>query len=759
MQRNSTLASPKFSGTGIEFLKAFDVIMTVLTQTPAMKQAAPTLKIILVSLAILFGSRPTIAQSNADCLACHSEPSLSMEKRGKTVSLFVDPASYGKSMHADMECLSCHEGFKADEIPHARRIVPVNCANCHDAEHTAFATSIHTTTKAKKGVTCVDCHSPHIGAKLPENGPARKQVTSHQCASCHARVQAGFVESGHGQALAEGIGGVPGCTDCHGAHDVHPALAEDSKTSRKNEAALCLSCHLNDPDVRARVGPTAGFISSYETSVHGRAIKDGMEGAATCTDCHGSHEMKKGSDQASKVSKKHIAATCGGCHGDVQEQFEGSIHGKALAKGIAASPTCTDCHGEHGILSPKDVRSPVSPKNVSAQVCSPCHASVKLTQKYGLATNRFQSFNDSYHGLANRAGSVEVANCASCHGVHDIKPSTDPTSRIYPANLVKTCGTCHPGANENFTKGAVHVIASSGDDATLYFIATTYVVLIVVTIGGMFVHNVLDFVKKARRQLMYRRGLLQRRHVGHRLYVRMSLGERVQHAVLAVSFMLLVLTGFALRFPDAWWVVWLRGLSSWMFEARGIIHRIAGVLLVLVSLYHVYYVFVVPRGKQLLRDMLPVRQDIVDLLNAFRYYLGFTDTKPQFGRFSYIEKAEYWALIWGTFVMAVTGFILWFDNTFMGLLTKLGWDIARTIHYYEAWLATLAILVWHFYFVIFNPDSYPLNLAFWKGTLTEEEMREEHPLELDEILRHEAALKLADEEKDQENEIADEVDR
>jgi cytochrome b subunit of formate dehydrogenase len=107
--------------------------------------------------------------------------------------------------------------------------------------------------------------------------------------------------------------------------------------------------------------------------------------------------------------------------------------------------------------------------------------------------------------------------------------------------------------------------------------------------------------------------------------------------------------------------------------------------------------------------------------------------KPKFARFSYAEKAEYWALIWGTLVMAVTGAILWFDNTFLGLLTKLWWDVARTVHYYEAWLATLSIIVWHFYFVIFNPDIYPINLAFWKGTLTEEEMEEEHPLELEAI--------------------------
>jgi cytochrome b subunit of formate dehydrogenase len=139
------------------------------------------------------------------------------------------------------------------------------------------------------------------------------------------------------------------------------------------------------------------------------------------------------------------------------------------------------------------------------------------------------------------------------------------------------------------------------------------------------------------------------------------------------------------------------------------------------------------------------------VVGVVKYNLGLSPSKPKFGRFSYVEKAEYWALIWGTFVMAATGFILWFDNTFIGLLTKLGWDVARTIHYYEACLATLAIIVWHFYFVIFNPDTYPLNLAFWKGTLTEEEMVEEHPLELEEIQRQEAAEKeSADDGKSEE---------
>jgi cytochrome b subunit of formate dehydrogenase len=397
----------------------------------------------------------------------------------------------------------------------------------------------------------------------------------------------------------------------------------------------------------------------------------------------------------------------------------------------------------------------VSARNVSAKACSPCHGSVKLTQKYGLASDRFQSFSDSYHGLAGTAGSVEVANCASCHGVHDIRPSSDSTSRINKNNLVRTCGTCHPGANENFTKGSVHIIATAAKEEILYIVATSYIILIVVLVGGMFLHNLLDFFKKSKHQLMLRRGHIKRKAVGHRLYLRMSLDERIQHGTLVVSFAALVFTGFALKFPDAWWVAPLRNLSPVMFELRGIVHRIAGVIMVLAGLYHIYYVFFVPRGKQLIRDLFPVRQDISDAIGVLRYNLGNSPVKPKFGRFSYIEKSEYWALVWGTIVMAATGAILWFDNTFLGLLTKLWWDVAATVHYYEAWLATLAIIVWHFYFVIFNPDVYPMNLAWWKGTLTEEEMDEEHPLELEEIKSRETIEEVQKAEADKLEESED----
>jgi cytochrome b subunit of formate dehydrogenase len=711
-----------------------------------MREYSRLVFVLIVFLAWMVLSVHADAQSREDCLACHSDKSLTMEKKGKQVSIYVDAAVFEKSSHRKMLCVSCHVGFDPQNVPHRAKIDPVNCRACHKdapSKHQFHPQmNLAAGTSGGSGVTCKDCHGSHDVASPKEPGSRfNSSRLSDFCGSCHRDVGRTFAQSSHRHAQIAGVKGAPSCIECHRNQIAHVSAARDTTQLKIAQEKLCLSCHLDDPNVKAAMSPTTGFIAAYEGSVHGAALQRGNGKAANCVDCHGSHEMKKGSDPTSRVAKANIPQTCAKCHASVANEYDYSVHGLAVKNGNMSAPVCTDCHGEHNILKTSDPRSPVAAGNVSSQVCSPCHSSVRLSEKFGLASDRFKSFSDSYHGLAGKAGSVQVANCASCHGVHDIKRSTDPSSRINKANLVKTCGTCHPGANENFTKGAVHIVASEKKDDILYLVSTGYIILIVLTIGGMFFHNVLDFIKKSRRQLMYRRGLLPWPAVGHRLYLRMSLAERIQHATLLMSFITLVLTGFALKYPDAWWVAPLRDISPVMFELRGILHRVAAVVMVTASLYHVYYVFFVPRGKQLIRDLFPRLEDVTDAIGVFKYNLGISPAKPKFARFSYAEKAEYWALIWGTIVMAVTGVILWFDNTFLGLLTKLWWDVARTVHYYEAWLATLSIIVWHFYFVIFNPDIYPINLAFWKGTLTEEEMEEEHPLELEEI--HDAEMKKA----------------
>jgi formate dehydrogenase gamma subunit len=214
----------------------------------------------------------------------------------------------------------------------------------------------------------------------------------------------------------------------------------------------------------------------------------------------------------------------------------------------------------------------------------------------------------------------------------------------------------------------------------------------------------------------------------------MSRSERIQHFFLLTSFIILVITGFWLKFPEAWWVRWIVYIiGENAFEARGIIHRVASVVLILVSVYHLLYIFFNKRGRQLVIDFLPRKKDIREFKESVLYLTGKEIDKPKFGRFSYIEKMEYWAVVWGTVIMGATGFVLWFKDFFFKYISNTGMDIATAIHYYEAILASLAILVWHFYFIFLNPDVYPMNKAWLNGFLTKEEMEKEHPLELEKI--------------------------
>ena len=687
------------------------------------------------------------AQSVEDCLACHGDQSLTTERKGKTVSLFIEKTTLQKSPHAKLVCIACHAGFDPQNIPHKEKIEPVNCLTCHrDAPmkhsfHTAMLSN--QPSDAALIAKCKQCHGTHdIISPKTSNGKLHSSYIVATCGKCHAEQKMQYINSVHGKTSAAGIQSAPNCISCHQNRITGLAGSRDSVAIKTAQVKLCLSCHLDNPDVRSRVAPSSGFISSYEYSVHGAALAGGNAAAANCVDCHGSHNIQQGSQADSRVNRQNIPATCARCHSAIQKEYAESIHGKSAAQGNTEAPVCTNCHGEHNILAPMNPNSRVAAQNISQQVCSPCHSSVTLSEKYGLTGNRFGTYAVSYHGLAIRAGNVQVANCASCHGAHNIKPSSDSTSSVNKANLITTCGKCHPGANERFAVGSVHVSTVQKENPVMYWISFFYITLIASVIGGMLLHNGLDFYRKSKHTLMLRRGLISEEHYGHSLYVRMTLSERIQHLSLMISFFALVFTGFMLRYPDAFWVTAVRNLSEHAFTVRGVVHRVAAVVMVSASLYHLYYILFTQRGKQLFRDLLPDLRDVSDAIAVFKYNTGISKIKPQLRRFSYIEKSEYWAMIWGTIVMAITGSILWFDNTFMGLLTKDGWDIAHIIHFYEAWLAFLAILVWHIYYVVFNPDIYPMNLAWLKGTITEKEMAEEHPLELKALKRQ----KLQEEE-------------
>lgn len=677
--------------------------------------------------------------SDAACLECHSDPDLSMKKAGRKLSLFIDEKIVTRSAHRSLNCIDCHEDFDGDATPHRKPMVPVDCFSCHEdtGKKHAFHSRLRLTEiPAGDDTSCVACHGTHeVAAVKSLVFPFSDGAQLQACGRCHEAAREHFAASAHGQAFDAKQPNAPDCLTCH-RQPVVPVKGESATLAQKlAQTRQCESCHVEKENVVEQALRGTKFVTSFDHSVHGDALRGGQVEAANCVDCHGAHQMNRAMAPGARVSKLQVAATCAECHKESALAFDESVHAVALRKGNLDSATCTDCHGEHDIRKHTDPASPVHQKNVAQQVCADCHASLKLTKKYGIASHTFQTFADSYHGLAVRGGSVEVVNCASCHSSHAIKSEQDPTSTIHPSNLAQTCGECHPGANTRFAIGKVHVSPEAaegdeGNDPILYLISSLYVILIVAVIGGMFIHNLLDFGKKIRRKLAIQKGLIEEEHVAHRLYLRMSVHERVQHAVLMVSFTLLVVTGFMLRYPEAWWVAGLRNLSAESFEWRGLIHRIAGVVMLASGAWHLGYLAFTARGRDLFRDLLPRWRDVTDPWKVLKYNLGLAPTKPAFGRFCYIEKAEYWAMMWGTILMGITGVILWFDNTSIGVFTKLGFDISRTIHFYEAILATLAIVVWHFYFVIFNPDVYPMNLAWLTGRMSEKEMLEEHPAEL-----------------------------
>lgn len=487
------------------------------------------------------------------------------------------------------------------------------------------------------------------------------------------------------------------------------ALIEPQSLGADND--LCLECHAESELIREgdhRPGSSVFVdIDQLDASVH-----EGMD----CTDCH--------LDATDDHDERLNAADCADCHGDVQAEYERSVHGRAVAGGATGAPTCIDCHGEHDIRSPDDPLSRVYPSAIVASTCVQCHENERIISRYGLARGRAASYRDTYHGLAIGDGTVQTAHCASCHRVHDILPSADPSSTIHADNLQATCGTCHPDAGERFAQIPVHEGAGTsgrGDElATL--VRQIYIGIIAVTIAAMGLHNGAIVLHAVREKYRRRRESTA--------YQRFNRFQVAQHAILVLSFVVLVITGFALKFADAWWVGPLRWVG--MDEAlRRVIHRAAGSVMMVQSAIYVAYLAGWRQGRRELVSLLPRTQDLRDLALALRYYAGRSQTKPVFDRYGYPEKAEFWALVWGVMLMGVTGMILWVPEAATRFLQLPGWavGISEIVHYYEAWLATLAILVWHIFYVVFHPDEYPLNLTFLDGRILEEDQAAHHPLE------------------------------
>jgi cytochrome b subunit of formate dehydrogenase len=644
----------------------------------------------LFALLLAFVPSSLRAMENSECFDCHGDREIlswSAEDRASNVtpggperayrlaspfpgiSLHVDAALYEASVHADLSCTDCHADIK--DLPHTARLKEVNCSGCHSEEAAVYAKSRHV-----------------VGYKRM------------------AGIEA------------------PRCVDCHGAHAIPKSTLSSSPVYFRNISTTCTRCHGNREVIEQGGIAIPGASRMYEKSIHNKAIVEkGLNKSASCVDCHGAHDLKDRFDPSSPIYRMNIPETCGKCHYGVFTIFRESVHGVALSRGVPDAPGCTDCHGEHEIRQADDPNSAVSFMAISEKTCPSCHAAEKLAARYGVQTDKVKGYRDSFHGLSQRLGDRTVANCSSCHGVHEIFTTADPRSTVNPKNLPVTCGKCHPGATENFAKGNIHAGAGGAGSTVKYWVKNIYIWLIVVVIGGMLLHNGADYIRKM--QALYR----QRQEWLHPGYERLNRSERIQHLLTLSSFFVLVITGFALKFK--WSIPFLSDATN--VSLRGDGHRAAAIVMVVTSVYHVFYAVFTERGRDQLARMMPCWQDALDVVAMLKYYAGLSEHKPKFGRYSYVEKAEYLALVWGTIVMVVTGFMLWFENETLKRIPMWGLDVATLVHYYEAILATLAIFVWHLYYVIINPDFAPMSFTWIDGKLSRHHMEHEHPLELEEI--------------------------
>jgi len=619
---------------------------------------------ILLSLfcLVVFAARH-VSADNSSCLECHSVQDMFEDYGTRAESLVVTEKTLSQSTHRGFDCVSCHSDLEGvDDFPHADQLKPVDCGQCHSTESELY--------------------------------------------KWHGRLAVGIGED------------IPMCADCHGTHDIRHSSERESGVNPLNLPATCGRCHEDIDLVRKHEILLAHPVELFENSVHGRASLGGVHLAATCNDCHSTngtaHIILSPGNPQSSVNHFNIPGTCGRCHSNIAQDYLEGIHGQLAMRGQTASPVCTNCHGEHGILRATDPRSPVSPTRVAEATCSPCHESARLNEKYGIPTGRLKTWVDSYHGLKSRAGDLTVANCASCHGAHRILPSSDSTSSVHAANLQHTCGTCHPGITTAVAQRPIHGPPGVSGTPAALIVRQIYIYAIVIIIGAMVTHWLIDL----RKQIV----LTMRRRPRVR---RMTLGEVWQHTFLMVTFIVLVISGFALRFSESWWVKFLFGWEGG-FPLRGIIHRVSAVLFIISAIWHIFYLGT-HRGRRFLADIFPRRHDLNQFGGMIAYNLDLRPERPRFGRFSYVEKAEYWALVWGTVVMIISGFFMWAENLAVRWFPKGFLDVMLVVHYYEAWLATLAVFIWHLYSTVFSPGVYPMNPSWLTGHIPLEMYRHEHP--------------------------------
>lgn len=601
------------------------------------------------------------------------------------------------------ECLDCH-GDRDSLDPFSDRPVDPLLVVGSD-----LFGSVH------EDLDCGDCHTGAADEDNPHYEEGGTQVTLG-CGDCHEKALEEYNTTDvHGKHHKENDGRAPWCHDCHGDHQILPMSSKDSVMSPVNQIHVCEKCHETEALYQSDGIAKRRLLERYKESVHWQKINEGTP-AATCSDCHGHHTILPSSDSHSHVTRLGILSTCHKCHPNEVQGYSHGSHGRSLINGNLDVPTCTTCHGDHDIISLKITARGVR-DFASTQVCIWCHGNERMMSRYALDTTPVDSYMRDFHGLAQRGSSGTAATCADCHDAHRSLPESHPESRMHISNRGTACGMCHGQQSDNFILSFSHKSSMQRPtNVVVWWIKVIYVTLIAVTLGGMFLHNLVIWMFYVRRKHRYqaKKGTV----------VRLNGFELAWHWILLISFSLLGFTGFMLSFSDSWIFGWLYELG-FTEKMRAMAHRFFAIIMTVDMLMLGGYMIVTRHGRdRWLWGMVPRVQDLKDFFGTMSYHLGFRHDRVRYGVSNYASKAEYWALWWGTVVMALSGLVLWFSELLPADMPPWIFMAARAVHFYEAVLAVGAIFVWHFFHVIFHPDEFPISTTFVTGTVTEHEAEE-----------------------------------
>ncbi len=621
--------------------------------------------------------------ANADCMFCHSDPDLTMERDGETISVFVDEGAYDTSMHGGTGCAQCH----ADVTP--------------SRTERACATSV------ASNVDCGVCHAPPVEQ---------------------------YSLGVHGTLAAQGVAEAPTCLDCHDYHATEDNAWPTSPTFPSNVPELCARCHREGEPAARRIeehgyeGPD--IVRSYVMSIHGKGLlESGLVVTATCPSCHTAHNELPPTDPNSSVHRDNIADTCGTCHHGIEEEYRTSIHwiARADAPDDRELPNCEDCHTSHEIS-----RTGLGDFRLTMMnQCGRCHG------------DESETFFDTFHGKVSRLGDAGVAKCYDCHGTHNIHPINDARSTLSRRNIVDTCGRCHPGANRRFTGYLTH--ATHHDPAKYPYLFWAFwgmTALLVGTLTFATGHTLSWLWRLWRSPEEWRFAREHRAPApGERLYRRFTTFERTLHLVMLLSFFVLAITGMILKFSFMGWAQTLADVLGG-FSTTGVLHRLAAIALITVFVIHLVDAYNRKRGsgrswKEFIfsdTSLIFNKTDAREFIQSVKWFLGRGE-RPSYGRFTYWEKFDYFAVFWGVAIIGSTGLCLWFPEFFTLILP--GWtvNVATIVHSDEALLAVAFIFTIHFFNTHFRPDKFPMDPVIFTGRVTVEELKHDKPREYEQLLQ------------------------